>query len=326
MKRFKLGVIGAARVSIAASLGALCLLFFQIFLHCDNAEVAGLTVSYQGWVENLKHPFNVFFFKYNCAPGPVACTHTCPRAPPPPGLLKYPTSTRLCSHSATWDAPAQWSIGTPFAATTEWPMHHPAWLAVRPPPAPARRWLDNSVHSLVVIRKIWKSMLTSGCIGRVLMSPYQNCIFRQIRKNQTVRKATRESDVITHLPVLWSVRCFITVPALARWWRQAWTCPQCWVSAPGRMTAIASLKSTWLCLCWAPSSLPAGAPQATWCCSGQWWYDTACTHLNQLIGILFLNVCADLPGPFSQTWRPWLWGCKHWSWELWVSSEKTPVL
>lgn len=48
MKRFKLGVIGAARVSIAASVGALCLLFVQMFLHCDNAQVAGLTVSYQG--------------------------------------------------------------------------------------------------------------------------------------------------------------------------------------------------------------------------------------------------------------------------------------
>ncbi|XP_068442809.1 solute carrier organic anion transporter family member 1C1-like [Clinocottus analis] len=48
LKRFKLGVIGAARVSIAASLGSLCLLFIQIFIYCDKAEVAGLTVSYQG--------------------------------------------------------------------------------------------------------------------------------------------------------------------------------------------------------------------------------------------------------------------------------------
>uniref|UniRef100_A0A3Q3WH44 Solute carrier organic anion transporter family member n=1 Tax=Mola mola TaxID=94237 RepID=A0A3Q3WH44_MOLML len=48
MKRFKLGVIGAARVSIAASCGSFCLLFIQVFIHCDNAEVAGLTVSYQG--------------------------------------------------------------------------------------------------------------------------------------------------------------------------------------------------------------------------------------------------------------------------------------
>ncbi|KAM4569496.1 solute carrier organic anion transporter family member 1C1-like [Odontesthes bonariensis] len=48
LKRFKLGIVGAARLSIAASLGYFCLLSIQVFLHCDNAEVAGLTVSYQG--------------------------------------------------------------------------------------------------------------------------------------------------------------------------------------------------------------------------------------------------------------------------------------
>ncbi|XP_045928052.1 solute carrier organic anion transporter family member 1C1-like [Micropterus dolomieu] len=48
LKRFKLGVIGAARVSIAASLGSFCLFCIKVFIHCDNAEVGGLTVSYQG--------------------------------------------------------------------------------------------------------------------------------------------------------------------------------------------------------------------------------------------------------------------------------------
>ncbi|KAM8739745.1 solute carrier organic anion transporter family, member 1D1 isoform 1-T2 [Acanthopagrus schlegelii] len=48
LKRFKLGVIGAARVAFAASVGSLCLLAIQVFISCDNAEVAGLTVSYQG--------------------------------------------------------------------------------------------------------------------------------------------------------------------------------------------------------------------------------------------------------------------------------------
>ncbi|XP_061617558.1 solute carrier organic anion transporter family member 1C1-like isoform X1 [Phyllopteryx taeniolatus] len=48
LKRFKLGVIGAARVSITASLGSFCLLVVQVFLRCENAEVAGLTVTYQG--------------------------------------------------------------------------------------------------------------------------------------------------------------------------------------------------------------------------------------------------------------------------------------
>ncbi|XP_061664003.1 solute carrier organic anion transporter family member 1C1-like isoform X2 [Syngnathoides biaculeatus] len=48
LKRFKLGVVGAARVSITASFGSFCLLLVQVFLHCDNAQVAGLTVTYHG--------------------------------------------------------------------------------------------------------------------------------------------------------------------------------------------------------------------------------------------------------------------------------------
>ncbi|XP_029317785.1 solute carrier organic anion transporter family, member 1D1 [Cottoperca gobio] len=48
LKRYKLGVIGAARVSIAASIGSFCLLCVQVFISCDNAEVAGVTVTYQG--------------------------------------------------------------------------------------------------------------------------------------------------------------------------------------------------------------------------------------------------------------------------------------
>ncbi|KAF6730893.1 Solute carrier organic anion transporter family member 1C1 [Oryzias melastigma] len=48
MKRFKLGIVGASRMAISASLGAFSMLAVQIFLHCGNAEVAGLTVSYQG--------------------------------------------------------------------------------------------------------------------------------------------------------------------------------------------------------------------------------------------------------------------------------------
>ncbi|KAM7366976.1 hypothetical protein PAMP_014906 [Pampus punctatissimus] len=48
LKRFKLGVIGAARVAITASVGSFCLLCIQVFMRCETAEVAGLTVSYQG--------------------------------------------------------------------------------------------------------------------------------------------------------------------------------------------------------------------------------------------------------------------------------------
>ncbi|XP_028305497.1 solute carrier organic anion transporter family, member 1D1 [Gouania willdenowi] len=48
LKHFKWGSVGAARMAIAATCGSFCLLFCQIFIYCDNAEVAGLTVSYQG--------------------------------------------------------------------------------------------------------------------------------------------------------------------------------------------------------------------------------------------------------------------------------------
>lgn len=47
LKHFKLGVVGAARVSITASFVSFCLLAVQIFIQCGNAEVAGLSVSYQ---------------------------------------------------------------------------------------------------------------------------------------------------------------------------------------------------------------------------------------------------------------------------------------
>uniref|UniRef100_A0AAR2LML0 Solute carrier organic anion transporter family member n=1 Tax=Pygocentrus nattereri TaxID=42514 RepID=A0AAR2LML0_PYGNA len=48
MKRFKLNVLGAAKICIAASFFSFCLLLSQYFVHCGNIHVAGLTVSYQG--------------------------------------------------------------------------------------------------------------------------------------------------------------------------------------------------------------------------------------------------------------------------------------
>lgn len=48
LKRFKLGVIGAARMCMATSFASFLLLFIQVFINCENAEVAGLTVAYQG--------------------------------------------------------------------------------------------------------------------------------------------------------------------------------------------------------------------------------------------------------------------------------------
>ncbi|KAJ8006893.1 hypothetical protein DPEC_G00111940 [Dallia pectoralis] len=48
MKRFKMDVLGAARIAIISSLLSFCLLISQYFLICENAQVAGLTMTYQG--------------------------------------------------------------------------------------------------------------------------------------------------------------------------------------------------------------------------------------------------------------------------------------
>ncbi|XP_064199225.1 solute carrier organic anion transporter family member 1C1-like [Anguilla rostrata] len=48
MKRFKLNVLGAARMSFSASVCSFICLLMQYFLQCDNAQVAGLTVTYEG--------------------------------------------------------------------------------------------------------------------------------------------------------------------------------------------------------------------------------------------------------------------------------------
>lgn len=51
MKRFKLTVLGATRISLTASFVSFCLMLSQYFMQCDNAQVAGLTVNYQGLPE-----------------------------------------------------------------------------------------------------------------------------------------------------------------------------------------------------------------------------------------------------------------------------------
>lgn len=48
MKRFQLSVLGAARISLTASFLSFCLMLSQYFMQCDNSQVAGLTVTYQG--------------------------------------------------------------------------------------------------------------------------------------------------------------------------------------------------------------------------------------------------------------------------------------
>ncbi|KAB5542190.1 hypothetical protein PHYPO_G00088610 [Pangasianodon hypophthalmus] len=49
MKKFQLSVLGAARITISTSFLAFILMLSQYFLHCGNTQVAGLTVSYEGF-------------------------------------------------------------------------------------------------------------------------------------------------------------------------------------------------------------------------------------------------------------------------------------
>ncbi len=48
MKKFKLNVLGAAKICIGTSLLAFSMMLIQYFLQCDNTQVPGLTVSYKG--------------------------------------------------------------------------------------------------------------------------------------------------------------------------------------------------------------------------------------------------------------------------------------
>lgn len=48
MKRFQLSVVGATKMFISTYFLAFLFMLSQYFLHCGNAQVAGLTVSYQG--------------------------------------------------------------------------------------------------------------------------------------------------------------------------------------------------------------------------------------------------------------------------------------
>uniref|UniRef100_A0A8C1SEB7 Solute carrier organic anion transporter family member n=1 Tax=Cyprinus carpio TaxID=7962 RepID=A0A8C1SEB7_CYPCA len=48
MKKFRLNVLGASKFCITVSVLAFSLMIVQYFLQCDNSQVPGLTVSYQG--------------------------------------------------------------------------------------------------------------------------------------------------------------------------------------------------------------------------------------------------------------------------------------
>lgn len=54
MKKYKLGIMGAAKFAFGTSLLGYFLSLFFLAMGCENARVAGITVSYSGYVMPLK--------------------------------------------------------------------------------------------------------------------------------------------------------------------------------------------------------------------------------------------------------------------------------
>ena len=50
MKRYKLGIMGAAKFAFGTSLLGYFLSLFFLAMGCENSKVAGITVSYTGYV------------------------------------------------------------------------------------------------------------------------------------------------------------------------------------------------------------------------------------------------------------------------------------
>lgn len=50
MKKYKLGVMGAAKFAFGTSLLGFVLSLFFLAMGCENSKVAGITVSYSGYV------------------------------------------------------------------------------------------------------------------------------------------------------------------------------------------------------------------------------------------------------------------------------------
>ncbi|XP_054844656.1 solute carrier organic anion transporter family member 1C1 isoform X1 [Eublepharis macularius] len=60
MKKFRLNVLGAARLSLAASFFGYLLLLLLFAMGCKNADVAGLTISYQGHPQASRYEPTLF--------------------------------------------------------------------------------------------------------------------------------------------------------------------------------------------------------------------------------------------------------------------------
>lgn len=54
MKRYKLSMVSGAQLYLATSFTAYLLTLLYFSTKCDNVPVAGLTVTYSGWVPDVR--------------------------------------------------------------------------------------------------------------------------------------------------------------------------------------------------------------------------------------------------------------------------------
>lgn len=62
MKKYRLGIMGAAKFAFGTSLLGYFLSLFFFAMGCENAKVAGITVSYTGYVLEGKLEFRITFY------------------------------------------------------------------------------------------------------------------------------------------------------------------------------------------------------------------------------------------------------------------------
>lgn len=130
MKKYKLGIMGAAKFAFGTSLLGYFLSLFFLAMGCENSRVAGITVSYSGYVKPGNAPV-AFLCLYSlvlslwCPFFPHAEWKTC--------LLR----SRLSSLTVIWVACAHDGSGIRCVARMGSPMCPRAWLDASPTAVPA---------------------------------------------------------------------------------------------------------------------------------------------------------------------------------------------
>lgn len=157
MKKYKLGIMGAAKFAFGTSLLGYFLSLFFLAMGCENSKVAGITVSYNGWVmsryifhmsywimSNIPFLFHQFFI---WAVNNTFIFFMSSHAERKAFLLR----NRLSSLTVIPVACAPEGSGIRFVERMGSPTCLPAWLDAPPLPAPAEtrsdiyHWLQDTL-------------------------------------------------------------------------------------------------------------------------------------------------------------------------------------